>query len=181
MKREEYSGFGRPCKLTSKGRVSLKALQEANPSASLRNLVVLFEEQSGRRICIDTMRRELLKMGVQHVRIPRDRGGKTLVALANPYSIRKIEAQTISTSRRAYPSDLTDAQWSILEPFVPKALTGGRPEEYSRRELLNAMLYLLHNGCTWRALPHDFPPWTTVYAYFRKWKKEGFGSKLTTC
>ena len=59
--------------------------------------------------------------------------------------------------------DLTDQEWAILEPYIPKVLSGGRPEEYSRRELINAMLYVLRNGCTWRALPHDFPPWSTVY------------------
>jgi transposase len=78
-----------------------------------------------------------------------------------------------AAERRAYPSDLTDAQWALIEPLIPKCKSGGRPEAHSRRELVNAMLYVLHNGCTWRALPHDLPPWPTVYTYFRQWRMSG--------
>lgn len=66
-------------------------------------------------------------------------------------------------SRRAYPTDLSDAQWAILEPLVPPPLPGGRPPLHARRELVNAMLYVLRSGEAWRLLPHDLPPWQTVY------------------
>ncbi len=69
-------------------------------------------------------------------------------------------------SRRRYPTDLTDAQWAILEPHVPPSVPGGRPPKHPRRELVNALRYILRSGGVWRLLPHEFPPWQTVYHYF---------------
>jgi transposase len=178
MKRGEYSGFGRPRKLANSDRKLLKGLQAANPSASLRALVTLFEEASGQRVSVHTLRRELLEMGLQHVRIQRERGGKSLVPRSKPYGFVRTEDGHLTSSRRAYPSDLNDSEWAILEPLIPKALPGGRPEEYPRRELVNAMLYVLRNGCTWRAMPHDLPPWSTVYFYFRKWRMGGLWQQI---
>jgi putative transposase len=68
---------------------------------------------------------------------------------------------------KPYPSDLTDAQWALIEPLVPKAWPGGRPRKADMREVVNALFYRAREGCTWRALPHDFPPWKTVYNYFQ--------------
>ena len=75
--------------------------------------------------------------------------------------------------RRRYRTDLTDAQWRMLAPLIPAPKPGGRPAIHQRRELLNAMLYWLRAGCAWRLLPHDLPPWQTVYHYFRCWRLEG--------
>jgi len=78
--------------------------------------------------------------------------------------------------RRPYPSDLTDAQWALVEPLVvrpPRADGRGRPREVDVREVVNAILYVLHEGCRWRALPHDFPAWGTVYWYFAQWTDDG--------
>jgi transposase len=75
--------------------------------------------------------------------------------------------------RRPYPSDLTDEQWALLEPLLPRAKPGGRPRSVDLREVANAMLYLLRTGCPWRSLPHDLPPWGTVWAYFRRWRDDG--------
>ncbi len=76
-------------------------------------------------------------------------------------------------ARRAYPTDLTDAQWAVLEPLVPPPRPGGRPPKHPRRELVDAMLYVLRSGEAWRRLPHDLPPWQTVYHYFRLWRRDG--------
>jgi putative transposase len=76
-------------------------------------------------------------------------------------------------SHRAYPTDLTDAQWAIREPLVPPPPPGGRPPAHARRELINAMLYVLRGGIAWRAMPHDLPPWQTVDHYFRLWRLDG--------
>lgn len=72
--------------------------------------------------------------------------------------------------RKSYPSDLSDAEWQIIEPLIPPAKTGGRPCEQDMREIVNTIFYLLRAGCSWRMLPHDFPPWQTVYYYFAQWR-----------
>src|SRR6516165_7860131 len=74
--------------------------------------------------------------------------------------------------RQRYPTDITDAQWAVLEPEIPAPRPGGRPRKTDMREVLNAIFYLTREGCTWRALPHDFPPWRTVYNYFDAWKRD---------
>ena len=77
-----------------------------------------------------------------------------------------------------YPSDLTDEQWSILGPLTPPACSCGRPRKTDLRQVVNAIFYRNRNGCTWRALPHDFPPWRTVYNYFQKWRDDGTWTAL---
>lgn len=83
-------------------------------------------------------------------------------------------------SRRASPTDLTDAQWAILEPLVPAPTPGGRPPAHPRRELVNAMLSVLRSGCSWRLLPHAFPPWQTVSHSFRLWRLDGTWETIHT-
>ncbi len=79
---------------------------------------------------------------------------------------------------KPYPSDLTDAQWAVLEPLIPPARAGGRPRKTDIRRVLDGIFYLTHEGCTWRALPHDFPPWKTVYNYFDAWKRDGTWDRI---
>ncbi len=74
--------------------------------------------------------------------------------------------------RREYPSDLSEREWAILEPLIPAAKPGGHPRTTDMREVLNAILYLDRTGGQWRALPHDFPPWSTVWSYFRRWPSD---------
>ena len=76
-------------------------------------------------------------------------------------------------TRYAYSSNLTLEQWQLLEPLIPRAKPGGRPRQVNVWDILNAILYLLTQGCTWRNLPGDLPAWQTVYSYFRTWRKDG--------
>ncbi len=76
-------------------------------------------------------------------------------------------------NRKSYPSDLSDAEWQTIESLIPPAKPGGRPRKHAMREILNAIFYILCSGCAWRMLPHDLPPWQTVYHYFRQWKGDG--------
>jgi transposase len=94
-------------------------------------------------------------------------------------------ASRISTgagARRGYPSDLTDAEWSLIEPLLPApgwlTAAGGRPGAHPRREIVNAIRYLVRSGCSWRQLPADFPPWQTVYHHFNRWKADGTTGRL---
>jgi putative transposase len=77
---------------------------------------------------------------------------------------------------RAYPSDLTDAEWELVEPLLPKRREGdgrGAPRQQERRDILNAIFYQSRTGCGWDYLPRDFPPKGTVYGYFRDWTRDG--------
>jgi putative transposase len=73
----------------------------------------------------------------------------------------------------AFPARLTDEQWAILEPLVPAGKPGGRTAKYSRRAILDAIVYVVRQGCTWRALPADLPHWNTAFRYFRCWQEDG--------
>ena len=83
--------------------------------------------------------------------------------------------------RKPYPSDLTDEQWALIEPLLPRASRRrrrGRPRKTELCEVVNALFYHTREGCTWRALPHDLPPWKTVYNYFQGWDRDGTWQKL---
>jgi len=84
-------------------------------------------------------------------------------------------------ARQGYPSDLTDAQWELISPLIPRPKSGkagGRPRTSDMREVVNAILYLNRSGGSWRMLPHDFPLWPTVHDYYRKWRRDGMWKKL---
>ena len=77
------------------------------------------------------------------------------------------------TRRRPYPSDLSDAEWALLEPLLASLERRGRPPKWSTRRIADAVFYLLRSGCAWRMLPREYPPWQTVYYHFRKWRRDG--------
>ena len=80
--------------------------------------------------------------------------------------------------RQAYPNDLTDAQWAVLEPLLPPPKATGHPRVIERRELVNAILYVLRTGCPWRHLPHDLPTWSTAQSCFRRWRLDGTWARV---
>jgi putative transposase len=80
--------------------------------------------------------------------------------------------------RKPYSSDMTDAQWALLRPLLPKANQRGRPRKVDLREILNGIFYVNRTGCQWRNLPHDFPVYTTVHTYYRNWRRDGTWAKL---
>ncbi len=105
------------------------------------------------------------------------------------------QGETVSTSERrepvppklnrqlsaqGYPSDLTEQEWAILEPLIPPAKPGGRPRSTEMRAVVNAILYLDRTGGQWRALPHEYPPWSTVWSYFRTWRNDGTWLRMHT-
>src|SRR5215470_19149304 len=79
--------------------------------------------------------------------------------------------------RKAYPSDLTDAEWEIMEPLIPEVSENATIPTIWRREIVNGILYVLRSGCPWRLLPNDLPAWGTVYFYFRTWRIAGIWDK----
>ena len=85
-------------------------------------------------------------------------------------------------SRKPYPRDLSDKEWSEIEPLVYEGVYRGSgcKGKYSRREMFNAILYVLRTGCQWSDLPHDFPPWKSVYSQFLRWRDKNLFQRLNT-
>ena len=81
-------------------------------------------------------------------------------------------------ARIAYPSDLTDAQWRLIAKRIPPAKPGGRHRSVDLREVMNGILYLVRTGCSWRQLPHDFPPWGTVHFYYWSFRQQGVWQEI---
>jgi putative transposase len=79
---------------------------------------------------------------------------------------------------RIYATDLTDAQWALVDSIIPEGKPGDRPRSIDVRAVVNAIFYLLRTGCQWRLLPREFPPWPTVYYYFRRWEQESVWLRL---
>jgi|SRR5689334_2443795 transposase len=88
------------------------------------------------------------------------------------------QRQTYGRAGSRYPSDLTDEEWALVEPFIPPARRGGRQRTVDVREVLNGILYALATGCQWRALPRDLPPRGTVHGYLSLWAWDGTLKRL---
>ena len=86
----------------------------------------------------------------------------------------------MTKSQQGYPTDLNDTEWLQIAPYLPEPRVTGAPRKHGWRILLNAMFYIVKNGCVWRALPHDFPAWQTVYHYFRLFRRNGLWEQLNT-
>lgn len=76
-------------------------------------------------------------------------------------------------ARKRFTTDVTASQWKRIVPLIPPAKPGGRPRSTDMREVVNAMFYITRTGCAWRMLPHEFPPWRTVYEFFKTWRDDG--------
>jgi putative transposase len=83
-------------------------------------------------------------------------------------------------AHQVYPTDLTDEQWALLEPLLHKPRRPGRPQTYSLRLIVNALLYLTRTGCQWRMLPRDYPGWSTVRYHFDMWKRDGTWERINS-
>lgn len=138
-----------------------------HPTASVRAHCWYWQQRTGEAIGRGAMGRALQRHG--YVQAPRPATRST-----KPYTGRTSHPRPPrrDTMRRAYPTDLDDSEWALLEPLIPAAKTGGRPAR-DRREILDAISYVVRTGCAWRLLPHDFPPWQTVYHYYRLWRLDG--------
>jgi transposase len=94
------------------------------------------------------------------------------------YSIFTEVSPMAVLTRKSYLTDLTDAQWAVLQPLMPRAKPGGRPRKVDLREVINTILYLNRTGCQWDMLPHDLLPKSTVYEYFSQWRNDGTWQRL---
>lgn len=150
------------------GMEVLRALVSQRPDASLRELADAAGEHFGHSISLASVRRALHRLGFTKVRPQRV---PSPPADADPHRYREVHRRPGSAA--AYPTNVTDVEWAVLEPlFEGRFPTGQRPT-YSDRFMLDAMLYVVRTGCSWRMLPKGFPPWRSVYGRFRRWSDSG--------
>ena len=111
--------------------------------------------------------------------VPEELGGKLSETVWLKELLgRRLGFRGMRMSQKRYPSDLSEAQWRAIEPFVGRPDPRGNPGKYPRRRILEGLLYVLREGCRWRSLPHDFPPWESVYDHFRRWKERAVWPEL---
>ena len=161
---------GRPPSLTDEHLGALRALVQRTPGATMTELCAELERDTGAKVCTVTLRKALLRAGLQR-RVP-------LPAPAPPEEPARRYGDT-GAHRRAgprdtYPSSLTDAEWALAaEVFESPAGQRGRPAKYERRAMVEACCYVLRTGCAWRLLPTSFPPWVVVHKTFSRWAAQG--------
>jgi transposase len=146
-----------------------------------------YEEETKQPVAPSTIYRLLNRHGWRQLgaRSSPAQASQGKLAQGNRVSAREQREQSPPKVKRqlspqGYPSDLTDQEWAILEPLIPPAKPGGRPRTVDMRAVLNALLYVDRTGCQWRALPHDFAPWPTVWTYFRTWRNDGTWERIHT-
>lgn len=91
--------------------------------------------------------------------------------------LHRVQGATARVKKR-YSSDLTNAEWQILQPLLPLPKARGRKRQVDEREILNGIFYQIRNGCVWSDLPKDLPAWQSVYKYFRQWQRKGIGQQI---
>lgn len=174
-------GRGRPFKLTPEQAEALVRLARENPRLSRDDLTSLFRQRTGIMISSPTAWRYLHQAGLQRRRnrhgakVQSEASGKTPVAESKPAPQRYgyVEAHRDPGDSVRYPCGLTDSEWEQVRHLFDPAGRTGRPEKYPRRQMLDACVYVLRSGCSWRMLPKDFPRWTAVYKTFRRWQARG--------
>lgn len=165
---------GRPPKLTSELAERLIALVRERPTLSLDDVVWAFRRETGIAISTATASKYLQRAGFERSRPKRAAGAEptapeAATAAEAPKSYGYTEAHRDAGDAVRYPCGLTDSEWEqVRHLFDPSGRTG-RPAKYPRRQILDACLYVLRSGCSWRMLPKDFPDWQVVYRTFRRW------------
>ena len=175
---------GRPPLLDEEGLQVLMELTLAEPQATIRRLQERMAQEFGKRPSRGVVRQAARLLGLnkeQPRRQPRERRSIGPAPVRGTYRYRAHHRREPSRNPRCYPSDLTNAEWARIEPFVVGPAPTGRPRLHPRRTILNAIFYVLRTGCQWRMLPLDYPPWQTVYSCFRRWKQRGTIKKIHDC
>lgn len=174
---------GRPPKLTPQDVEELVGLVRENPLLSLDDLVWAFRRTTGITISAATARKYLRDAGFERTRPKRRTGGDEEAAEGGEDSGEEQRRKTVAKEKEygygeahrdpgdavRYPCGLTDSEWEQVKHVFDPPGKPGRPPKYPRRQMLDACVYVLRSGCSWRMLPKDFPPWQTVYRTFRRW------------
>jgi transposase len=173
---------GRPPKLNAAQIEELAAIVRERPFLALDDVAQAFRARTGVALAGRTVHKYLTAAGVRRVRPPRTRAAPVKVdAEQSPkaparYGYKDSHRDRGDSAR--YPCGLTDAEWTQVRPVFDPQGRPGRPARYARRTMLDACVYVLRSGCSWRMLPREFPAWSVVYPTFRRWQARGLFEKL---
>lgn len=162
---------GRPPKLSAEDIATLKAIVEANPTATMDEVRHELARRTGTRAHGETIEKALSAAGIER----RTDGAGVRVETNQETDPRYgyTEAHRDQQPEQTYPSCLTDAEWQLVSDLFEARGGRGKPPKYPRRLLLDACCYVVRTGCSWRMLPKSFPPWQNVYRTFRRWSAQG--------
>ena len=162
---------GRPPKLADEHVTTLKAIVEANPTATMEEIQRELERRSGVRAHGRTIEKGLRSAGIER----RTGGAGVRIETREAQQARYgySEADRSQGDEQTYPSCLTDAEWALVADLFDCPGARGKPPKYPRRLVVDACCYVVRTGCAWRMLPKAFPPWQNVYATFRRWSAQG--------
>lgn len=161
-------GGGRKPVLDDFGLGVLRELIEANGRLTLPELAAGFTERTGKAVSPATVSSGMKALGYKKVRLQK--APSTLAPQSSPRYGKEHRREGTET---AYPSDLTDAEWAVLEPLLAKKDGRGRPPTIDKRRLMDAIFYQVRGGVQWRMLPKNFPHWQAVWSLFRRLRNSG--------
>lgn len=170
---QDKSRGGRPSLLSGQQIQALVALTAQMPQASMDELTREFVRRSGIRVCSATVRKALKRAGVKRVRPPRKPSQRAAVQGFAPQRYGYTKAHRRQVVAHGMPTDVTDAEWALVQDLFERRGGAGAPAAHARRDIVNACMYIVRTGCAWRLLPKSFPPWQAVYSAFRSWARAG--------
>lgn len=162
---------GRPALLQAQQLHTLVQLVQRMPQASMDELTGEFVRVTGIQVCSATIRKALKRAGVKRVRPVRRAGTRAAVQGGAPRRYGYTDAHRRQAKAGGMNTDLTDAEWELVQDLFERHGGRGKPITHERRDILNACLYIVRTGCAWRLLPGNFPPWRAVYSAFRSWAR----------
>jgi transposase len=177
--RKRATGGGRKATLDAAGELALVALLRANPTAAMTELSQLVKAELGVVLGAQALQKALKRQGISKRQVKREwvppGGEKTASTTQKRYGYQA--RHRVSPAPGRYPTDVTDAEWALIaDLFEHKG--GGKQPDVDRRHMLNAVLYVVRGGTSWRMLPADLPDWNNVYATFRRWVRDNVMERM---
>ena len=178
MATSNRSKGGRPPKLDEAQVAQLVAVVRERPFLALDDVAQEFRARTGVSLAGRTIVKYLGAAGVRRERPPRPRAAAAPQSKPHKPRYGYTAAHRDAGDAARYPCGLTDVEWAQVRPIFDPEGRPGRPERYARRTMLDACVYVLRSGCSWRMLPKEFPAWSVVYPTFRRWQSRGLFEKL---
>jgi transposase len=170
---ERVGRTGRPPKLNAEGVQQLVELVRSRPNVALEDLVWLFRRETGISLSAASIKKYLTEAGFERVRAKQASPSEADSAPPAPTVYGYSAAHRDAGDAARYPCGLTDSEWECVQHLFDPPGRPGKPAKYPRRQMLDACIYVLRSGCSWRMLPKDLPPWDAVYKTFRRWQARG--------